>query len=821
MLHSAEAAPISQDGVGSLLKDGEMPSAAGYKAVMAHIPKSILKLAGAKKSALGEAKVPLPADAPHESWKQAEKNIQASMASAIKKAASAAAAQANAAQVQDSQAAAVKAAEAKVAAGATAKHHKAPNAKNHKAPKKVAKKPHGPKSEGGDGYGGGPDPRVVAHKAHKAPDAAHKAGEGQTSGPKQAPKKKESKKQNKAMAPPKAKKATPAQPVKDAAAAKSPPVKKAPKSNKSKNVSNKKLASKKKAAKAAVMAQITKNFDAVEGTKNGEAHKPVGKKAPSKVSRRGHVNAHKPAEASTPQTDKKAAATTAGKTTNKKADAQKKKAPHGKVSSQPPDNEDNKPEDGYGKHNPNPTKKPPMEKSAKNQLPPLKKNAALGEHNDEVHVPKDAFSGLTKFEKKSKAMTEMEKLATSLGIHQNVATKAQVAPATPKKARKLKVLAHTKKAHQEALWMKDLKKHGGSMSRGIKLPSLSAKLPKKLEFTKAELKPKKPKKLVAKKPKKVKKKVPKRNKQHKSELGEGLKEQHEDVLKDLLPKHQTKMWPLGKLTFGSDAGDDEELIQELDPSDDERESHDTDSADETQEDSVAATQQPFFHHKHKPLFKHYKYAKKQESHDLGESSTIEHPVVRARKQADDHERPTEETYQPDEIEEDYDPIDDMLKANGWSRDRLMSKAQLQAQQNVGGGPAPHRGYQMSESGDGSPADIGEDGDDEQDDLGESNNIDDDDHEEGQDDDNDHEEVMTPQDKAEKAHDEARSTAKATAQNQADLGNEGELSEDDDHPDLGESGGVSVPALHPDQADAAGDEDAAGDAEKNLEAGDTP
>merc|ERR1711861_47150 len=99
----------------------------------------------------------------------------------------------------------------------------------------------------------------------------------------------------------------------------------------------------------------------------------------------------------------------------------------------------------------------------------------------------------------------------------------------------------------------------------------------------------------------------------------------------------------------------------------------------------------------------------------------------------------------------------------------MSKAQLQAQQNVGGGPAPHRGYQMSGSGDGSPSDIGEDGDDEQDDLGESNDVDDhdDDHEDGQDDDEDH-----------------------------------------DHPDLGESGGVSVPALHPDQADAAGDEDAA-------------
>merc|ERR1719281_434248 len=122
----------------------------------------------------------------------------------------------------------------------------------------------------------------------------------------------------------------------------------------------------------------------------------------------------------------------------------------------------------------------------------------------------------------------------------------------------------------------------------------------------------------------------------------------------------------------------------------------------------------------------------------------------------------------------------MLKANGWSRDRLMSKAQLQAQQNVGGGPAPHRGYQMSGSGDGSPSDIGEDGDDEQDDLGESNDVDDhdDDHEDGQDNDDDHEEVMTPQDKAEEAHDEARSTAKAMAQNQADLGNEGELSEDD-------------------------------------------
>merc|ERR1711959_780171 len=224
--------------------------------------------------------------------------------------------------------------------------------------------------------------------------------------------------------------------------------------------------------------------------------------------------------------------------------------------------------------------------------------------------------------------------------------------------------------------------------------------------------------------------------------------------------------------------------------------------------------------KHKPLFKHYKYAKtQQEPHDLGESSTIQHPVVRARKPADDHERPTEETYQPDEIEEDYDPIDDMLKANGWSRDRLMSRAQLQAQQNVGGGPAPHRGYQMSGSGD------GDDEQDESGDLGESNDIDDDDddHEEGHDDDNDHEDVMTPQDKAEEARDEARSTAKATAPKQADLGNEGELGEDDDHPDLGESGGVSVPALHPDQADqdAAGDEDAAGDAEKNLEAADTP
>lgn len=799
-----------------------MPSAAGYKDVMAHIPKGILALAEGKAKTLGEAKVPLPADAPHESWNQAEANIQSSMAAAVKKAtaehAADAARQAHAAEeARQEQAGTLPGAAAAVAelhnAAEAAKKAQTEDAKK-KA--QVAKKASAGKKHS------------VSHPTKKtAPKAAKAEAPKAAKAPKAAsPKKSSVPKKAESKAAPKTHKVTPpgAKSAPAAKAAQAAPVKSAAKAK----------VDEKKAAKSKMIDEMTHNFDAVEGTKNGEGNKkaaaPVGKKAPSRTSRRAHVNAHKPVD-DTPKKNaqpptKKSAAKANGDAKPGKTEAPKKKAPTQKSAAKAKG--DAKPAKGEAPKKKAPKKKangskkaaaprnvPNSQDATWSKLPPLKPNSELGE-DDEMQVPKKTLD-LSKFEKMSPAMKAMQKLAADMGIHEESHTAES--PIAKKKERKVDLAAKKASDKKAAIMMADLKKNGEHVASHIQLPSLSIKLPK-LEFSKAELQKKvvMPKVVTAKPAPTVKDiapKTPKTMKQQDKELGEEVKQDDENVLKDLLPsQHKNKMWMGGGLTFGGHAinvDDDEELIQEADPSDDERESNDDESEDGTHEDSVAAHhEQPFFAHKHKPLFKHYRFAnhkahaehrEHREHRDLGESEDSEKPkqakVPEAAKE-DEHERPSPVEYEPEPEAEPYDPVQDMLDANGWSRSRLMTPEQIQRQQ-MGVAAAPRGGFQITEN-DGATS-LGEDGDDadEEHDLGESSDI------------ADHEQ----------------------APHADDVGNEGEISspDEDENPDLGESDEVTAaPAIDMEHApvhlgdryeDAAGDETAAGDAETNLEAGDAP
>jgi len=875
MLHSADAAPIMQDGVESLLQEsgGAMPSAAGYKEVMAGIPKSILALAQGKAAQVGEGKGEAEKAPPHESRAEAQNNIQASMEKAVNKAAAETAARAAADQAAAPPAKAM--AEAKAAADEL---HKAAS-KGKKASVKPAEK----------------DPKAAADELHKAANVKvekapvkpakkdHPASKKVATGGKAA---------DTEAAPP-SKRAEPKEAAleKTAAARKAAPVKDAPK----KAAPVKAAPKPEDAKKAALLDKIESDFDAVEGTKGGEAPKkkkaaasnaakktpkldsrteeklgveavethkmkkgqnegvyhdkeptknpaqnkagpktnrpsaqkadPVAKKAPAKVARRGHINSHKPVE--TPTKKNEAKPPTISKAL--------KVAKQIKNAAKEPKKAAKKPE------------RAAME-SKKAAKQPKK---ALGET---MKVPK---IDLSQFEHKSNAMKTMEKLASTMGLHEKFDT--TVAPVAPTKA-KVDKTVQKKEAAKEAVWMQDFKKNGESMSKGIKLPPLKVSVGK-LDYDHV-LKPMKQIVLMPESVNKLGKALKKMErapklkseKEESKELGEEVAETNKEVLQDLKPVTKDPLFPVGKLTFGGAAldipkfnlhkvGANEELIQEEsgDPSEDESQSRDDEDEDGTQEDTVAASQ-PFFHHKHKPLFKHYRFAKKSAAaehgpahhhEDLGEAAEV---VTKPSRPEPSYNKVTE-----DKPFEEYDPIQDMLDANGWDRSRLMSPDQVNKMMD-----REHEGMDDEEHGDlGESDDVNADDDKEEDDKEDDDKEDDDKEDEhgdlGESSDMDHDDKDGDEDEEDESGlpvsmvakvakvAKAKVVAPVAAKTLPEIANEGEISEEDEHNDLGESGPVTVAPIDMEKAnvvhtnaemdDAAGDETAAGDAEKNLKAGD--